>query len=219
MPTRTQRVMSWPGAGGRAAGHVVVKAAVSLGVAAVLCLAPAIGVVRAAPSYPLFYVVDIPPVLTGYEMDDQQNKHVIYTSLLRGTLGGLPIETATVTLRPGASANAGGGEFSLKTAAGTVKNGLILMTNDGRHISLLFLGTYLGARLQFRVSAAAADFGGVTVATKGLADTSFAAHSEYLAAVTQAVANLAPAPRAQAVTQADRNLRLVAAYQASPGAP
>ena len=207
MPIRTPHMMSWR------------RAAAFLCAAAVLWLAPAAGVVGAAPSYPLYYVLEIPPVLTGYEMDDQQNKRVIYTSLLRGTLGGLPVETATVILRPGASANVGGGEFSLKTAAGTVKNGLILMTNDGRRITLLFLGAYLGARLEFRLSAPASDFGGVTVSTKGLADTSFAAHSEYLAAVTQAVANLPPAPRAQAITQADGNLRLVAAYQASPGTP
>lgn len=195
------------------------RAAVTLGLAAALGLASASGAVRAAPLYPLYYVVEIPPVLTGYEMNENQEKHVIYTSLLRGTLGGLPIETATLTVRPGASAGAGGGEFSLKTPAGAVKNGLILMTADGRQTTLLFLGTYLGARLQFRMAGPTKDFGSATMAAKGLADTSFAAHSEYLAAVTQAVANLAPAARAQAITQADGNLRLVAAYQGTAGTP
>ncbi len=207
MRTRTQHRSPW------------CRAAVALGLAAALGLVPAAGAVRAGPSYPLYYVLEIPPVLIGYEMNEQQDKHVIYTSLLRGTLGGLPIEAANLTVRPGASAGAGGGEFSLKTAAGAVKNGLILMTADGRQTTLLFLGTYLGARLQFRMAGPTKDFGGATMAAKGLADTSFAAHSEYLAAVTQAVANLAPSARVQAITQADGNPRLVAAYQGTAGTP
>ena len=201
MRTRTHRLSLWR------------RAAVAACLAAAIGLTSAAGAARAAPVYPLYYALEIPPVLTGYEMDEQKDKHLIYTSLLRGTLGGLAIETATLTLRPGASANAGGGEFSLRTAAGTVKSGLVLMTTDGRQTTLLFLGTYLGARLEFRMAGPATDFGSTTLATKGLALTNFAAHSEYLAAVTQAVANLAPAPRAQAITQADGNLRLVAAFQ------
>ncbi|HEV2439406.1 MAG TPA: hypothetical protein VGX97_05030 [bacterium] len=206
MPARTHRLSPWR----RAAVAACLAAAIGLGSAA--------GAARAAPVYPLYYALEIPPVLTGYEMDEQKDKHLIYTSLLRGTLGGLAIEAATVTLRPGASANAGGGEFSLRTAAGTVKSGLVLMTSDARRTTLLFLGTYLGARLEFRMAGPAADFGSATIATKGLALTNFAAHSEYLAAVTQAVANLAPAPRALAITEADGNPRLVAAFQgtASP---
>jgi len=194
-------------------------AAVHLCLVAALGLMAGAGTVRAAPSYPLYYSLEIPPVLTGYEMDENQNKRVIYTSVLRGTLGGLPVEAAAFTMRPGASANAGGGEFSLKTAAGAVKNGFILMTADGRQTTMLFLGTYLGARLQFRIAGPATNFGSAAMAAKGLADTSFAAHSEYLAAVTQAVANLPPAARAVAITQADGNLRLVTAYQGTSGAP
>jgi len=195
------------------------RAAVAFGLAAALGLASTAGTVSAAPSYPLYYVLEIPPVLTGYEMNENQEKHLIYTSLLRGTLGGLAIDAASVTVRPGASAGAGGGEFSLKTAAGAVKNGLILMTTDGRQTTLLFLGTYLGARLQFRIAGPTKDFGGSTMAAKGLADTSLAGHYEYLAAVTQAVANLTPVARAQAITQADGNLKLVAAYQGTAGTP
>ncbi|HEV2283151.1 MAG TPA: hypothetical protein VGX75_12265 [bacterium] len=196
-----------------------------LSAALVFCLALAFGagasphVVRAAPLYPLYYSLEIPPLLTGYQMDDQQNKHLLYTGLIRGTLGGLAIDSAAVTLHPGASAGAGGGEFTLRTAAGAVENGLILMTTDRRQTTLLFSGMYLGVRLEFHMVGPTKGFGSVTIATKGLADTSFVAHSEYVAAVTQAVANLAPAIRAQTITEADGNLRLVTAYQTTPGVP
>lgn len=183
-----------------------------------LGLALAGGAVRAGPLYPLYYAIDIPPVLTGYELDERKDKHLVYTSLLRGALGGLPIE-GSVTLRPGASASAGGGEFSLKTAAGVVKGGLILMTSDGRQMTLLFTGSYLGERLQFRMAGPAKDFGTATVASKGLADTTFIAHSEYLAAVTHAVANLTAALQAQTITAADGNLRLITTYQSAPSVP
>jgi hypothetical protein len=173
----------------------------------------------AAFSYPLYYTVEMPPVLTGYEIDENQNQHTFYTSLLRGTLGGLPIEASTVTLKPGASTNAGGGQFTLKTAAGAVQNGLILMTTEGGHTTLLFLGTYLGARLQFRIVGPAADFGTAKLATKGLADTSFASHADYLDAVTQGVAKLAAVARAEAIAQANRNPELVSTYQQTSGSP
>jgi len=201
------------------------NATLRYGAAGVLCLALAFGFIgspraaRAAPLYPLYYSLEIPPVLTGYEMDEQKNRHLLYTSLLRGTLGGLAVESASVTLHPGASAGAGGGEFSLKTAAGAVKNGLILLTTDRRQTTLLFSGLYLGARLDFRMMAPAENFGNATIATKGLAETSFVAHSEYVAAVTLAVAGLGPAARAQAITAADGNPRLVTAYQSTTGSP
>lgn len=193
------------------------EAAVLLCLGAALALGIVPGPARAAPSYPLYYVLEIPPVLTGYEMDDQQNRHIVYTGLLRGTLGGLPIQKATLTLHPGASSGAGGGEFALQTTAGAVTSGLILMTGDARQTSLWFSGTYLGARLEFHVTGAAKDFGATTIAAKGLAETSFAAHGEYLAAVTQAVANLSPAARAEAISEADRNPALVSAYQRTAG--
>ncbi|MHB8732042.1 MAG: hypothetical protein ACYDAB_09650 [bacterium] len=201
------------------------NATLRYGAAGVLCLVLALGfigsprAVGAAPLYPLYYSLEIPPVLTGYEMDEQKNKHLLYTSLLRGTLGGLAVESASVTLHPGASAGAGGGEFSLKTAAGAVKNGLILLTTDRRQTTLLFSGLYLGARLDFRMMAPTENFGNATIATKGLAETSFVAHSEYVAAVTLAVAGLGPAARAQAITAADGNPRLVTAYQSTTGSP
>lgn len=187
--------------------------------AAALTFAPAAPAIGAGTLYQLYYVLDIPPLLTGYELDQNQDKHLIYTSLLRGTLGGLPLDSATLTLHPGASAGAGGGQFSLRTAAGPVKDGLILMTTDRTQTTLLFIGTYLGARLQFKMVAPTATFGTGTISTKGLADTSFVADSEYVAAVTLGVAGLAPAPRAQAITGAESNLRLVSGYQQSTGTP
>lgn len=187
--------------------------------AAALTFVPVARAVHAATLYRLFYALDIPPLLTGYELDESQNKHLIYTSLLRGTLGGLPIDSATLTLHPGASAGVGGGEFSLRTPAGPVKDGLILLTTDRAQTALVFLGTYLGARLQFKMVAPTATFGTGTISTKGLADTSFVADSEYVAAVTLGVAGLAPAPRAQAITGAESNLRLVSGYQQTTGTP
>jgi hypothetical protein len=174
---------------------------------------------QAAPIYPLYYAFEIPPVLTGYELIEQGDKHLLYTGVLRGTLGGLPVQKATMTLRPGASAGFGGGEFSLQTAAGAVKSGLILMTSDQKQMSLWFSGMYLGARLAFRVVGRASDFGTATFAAKGLADSSFADDGAYVAAVTQAVANLPPAARAEAIADADRNLNLVSGYRQETGTP
>lgn len=195
------------------------RAVALLCTAAALTFAPAASRVLAGTLYQLYYVLEIPPLLTGYEMDEVKNKRLIYTSLLRGTLGGLPVDSATLTLHPGASAGAGGGQFSLRTAAGPVKDGLILLTTDPKQTTLVFLGTYLGARLQFKMVAPTATFGTGAIATKGLADTSFVADSEYVAAVTLGVAGLAPAPRAQAITEAESNLRLVSAFQQSAGTP
>lgn len=196
------------------------------GTAVALCLGAALtlpftpGTVQAgAPPCPLYYSFDMPPVLTGFEMDDKQNQYTVYTGLLRGTLGGLPVEKASIMLRPGVSTGAGGGTFTLQTTAGAVANGLVLMTTDKQVTLLWFSGTYLGARLAFRVSGPAKDFGAAAYAGKGLADTSFADNNAYLAAVTQAVANLAPAARAEALAGADRNLGLVSAYQQETGTP
>lgn len=192
-------------------------AAAALCITAALILAPR--GVDAAISYLLYYAIEIPPVLTGYEMDDQQNRRVVYTSVLRGTLGGLAVDSGTLALHPGASAAAGGGQFTLRTAAGSVKDGLILLTTDRKQTTLVFLGTYLGARLQFKMMGPTENFGTATISGKGLADTSFVAHSEYVAAITLGVAGLAPAARAQAITAAESNLRLVTAYQAATGSP
>jgi hypothetical protein len=197
-----------------------------LGAAAAVCLcagvalAVAPAVTRAAgPSYPLYYAIEMPPVLTAFEMDQTKEQHIFYTGVLRGTLGGLPVQKAAITLLPGASAGAGGGEFSLQTPAGTVKNGLVLMTTDKNHTSFWFSGIYLGARLAFRVDGPSNNIVGTTYAGKGLADTTFADHNTYLAAVTQGVAGLAPAARAEAIAQADRNLGLVTSYRQETGTP
>jgi hypothetical protein len=203
-------VRRWIGAG--------TAVALSLGTALVLLFAPAT-VQAGAPPYPLYYSLDMPPVLKGFEMDDKQNQYTVYTGLLRGALGGLPVEKATIMLRPGASDGAGGGTFTLQTTAGAVANGLVLMTTDKQLTSFWFSGIYLGARIGFRVSGPAKDFSSAAYGGKGLADTSFADNNAYLAAVTQAVANLPPAARAEALAGADRNLGLVGAYQQETGTP
>lgn len=185
--------------------------------AAVLCLIAAGGAV-AQPVYPLYYAFEVPPLLTGFELTAGYERRPLYTGLLRGTLGGLPVEKSAFTYRPGASAGAGGGEFSLQTAAGAVEHGLILMTTDGRKATLLFFGTYLGARLQFRIAVPTQDFGTAAISSKGLADTTFAGHADYLGAVTRGVAALAPAAQAEAISQANGNPGLVSAYQRT-GAP
>ena len=192
--------------------------ALCLGTALPLPFAPAT-VQAGAPPYPLYYSLDMPPVLRGFEMDDKQNQYTLYTGLLSGTLGGLPVEKATIMLRPGASAGAAGGNFTLQTAAGAIANGLVLITTDKQLTSLWFSGTYLGARIAFRLSGPAKDLGVAAYAGKGLADTSFADNKAYLAAVTQAVANLPSAARAEALAGADRNLGLVGAYQQETGTP
>jgi hypothetical protein len=206
--------------GRRGGGKICRRAAVVLCLCAGLAIAVHPTAVRAAgPLYPLYYVMEMPPVLTGFEMDETQEKHTLYTGVLRGTLGGLPVQKATLILRPGASAGAGGGEFSLQTVAGAVKNGLVLMTTDKKQTSLWFSGIYLGARLAFRVAGPANNIAGATYAGKGLADTSFADHGNYLAAVTQGVASLTPVARAEAVAAADRNLGLVTGYREETGTP
>lgn len=198
--------------------------AIYIGAAAVLCLSAAFaqpfgkGAARAAQPYPLYFAFEIPPVVTGYEQNEQQEQHAIYTGLLRGTLGGLPIQRSTLTLRPGASTLVGGGDFSLQTSAGVLTNGLILMTGDKQQTSMWFSGLYLGEHLAFHVTGPA-NFATGSFAAKGLADTSFADHSSYLAAIRQAVANLAPAARAQALADADRNISLVGAYRQETGTP
>ncbi len=186
--------------------------------AATLCLAGALSPGLAAPSYPLYYVFDVPPVLTGYELSKDLNRTIVYTGIIRGTLGGLPVTTGTFSYRQGASASVGGGDFTLQTAAGAVQKGSILMTSDGPRTTLLFFGTYLGTRLSFRLSGPS-PAAGAALTSKGLADTGFATHAEYVATVTQAAANLPPAARDEAIRGAEGNARLVAAYQRTTGAP
>jgi hypothetical protein len=204
------------------------RVAAAAALAATLALVPAAHPVRAQSSYLLYYTLAIPPLLMGYESScptDQPDAicapqdRRIYTGTLSGSIGGLQIQRATVTYRPGASRSAGGGEFALQTAAGTIDKGLILMTSDGRQVTLLFFGTYLGARIQFRVVSPAADFPTGTVDAKGVADTSFAGHSDYIEAVTKSVANLAPAVKTAVIEQANSNPALVASYQRTGGQP
>jgi hypothetical protein len=210
---------------------------VALALAAIASLAPlAAGPARAQSEaqsgYLLYYAVQIPPLLKGYSSTDctgdqaqipgalcQSQEHAIYTGELNGTLGGLPIQRATLTFRPGASSDAGGGEFALQTAAGAIEKGIFLMTTDGRQTTLVFFGTYLGARIQFHLSGAAKDFPLGTLDAKGVAQTNFSGHTDYIAAVTKGVANLPQAAKAQVIGQANGNPVLVSAYQRTTGAP
>jgi hypothetical protein len=205
------------------------RPATTVGTVLVLCLCGICAAVTALPgpnsaqasdpTYPLYYALDMPPVLTGFELNQVQEKHILYSGTLRGSLGGLPVEKAAITLRPGASPGAGGGDFSLQTPAGEIKNGLVLMTTDKKQTSLLFSGVYLGARVAFRVSGPATDVASTAYSGKGLADSTFADHTTYLAAVSQGVAKLPAAARAQTLADADRNLSLVSTYRQETGTP
>ena len=164
------------------------------------------------PVYALYYRFDIPltaPVITLTDAGTRRN----YAGTLGGTLGGLPLTSGPYTYGTGASARAGGGTFTLVTKAGAVKDGQILMTRDGKQTTLLFLGSYLGARLSFSLVGNGDQIGGTGVVTTGLAETSFQAHEQYVAAVHQATASLPPAARNEIVGGADQNLRLVREYQ------
>jgi len=196
--------------------------------AAALALVPPAGPARAQSPYLLYYAVAIPPLLMGYQSSCPQNEpdaicqpdeRVLYTGQLSGSIGGLPIQRGTLTYRPGASKGAGGGEFALQTPAGTIQKGLILMTSDGQQVTLLFFATYLGARIQFRLTSAVKNFPGETLDAKGVAETSFAGHGDYIDAVTKGVAKLPIAARAAAIGQANGNPVLVSSYQRTSGTP
>jgi hypothetical protein len=162
--------------------------------------------------YTLYYSLDVPPVITGIALTDEGEKRS-YNGTLRGTLGGLPVAESKYSFTTGASPKAGGGTFSMATKAGSVKDGRVLMTSDGKQTMLLFVGQYLGASLSFSLTGASTQLGGGATNASGLAETNFRSHEEYVTAVRNAAAALAPAEREQVVAQADQNLRLVRDYQ------
>lgn len=190
---------------------LAVLLAMGLGLGAVLLRsAPA---ASALPSYLLYYSFEVPLALPGLTLTDN-GVQKSYTGTLRGSLGGLPLRSASYTYATGASASVGGGTFSLATAAGEIRNGNILMTTDGTHTTLLFFGVYLGTHIEFRITGDGPQIGGIGVTATGLARTGFASHDQYMSAVQAAVATLPPDARAQILSQADTNPALVRAYQA-----
>ena len=173
---------------------------------------------QALPSYTLYYAFQIPLALPGLSVQDSGTR-TTYGGTLRGTLGGLPLRSATFTYGPGASTGAGGGTFSLATGAGDVRDGQILMTSDGERTTLLFFGIYLGSRLEFMLTSDRQQIGGSGVTAAGLARTGFTAHEAYVAAVRKGVEALPSPAREDIIAQADTNLRLVGEYEQRPATP
>lgn len=188
-------------------------AAVAVVGAGILAVAP-VRLDRASgqPEYTLYYSFEVPLSIPGIALSDDGTKQT-YNGTLRGTLGGIPVTEAKYTYASGASKRAGGGMFAITTKAGSVKDGQILMTSDGKQTTLLFFGIYLGARLSFSLTGSGEQIGGTGVRVSGLAETNFRSHEQYAAAIRDAIAALPPAARDQLVGQADQNPRLVREYQ------
>jgi hypothetical protein len=165
--------------------------------------------------YALYYRFDVPSAIVGLRLSDSGTKRT-YTGSLRGTLGGLPVTDARYTYTEGASTRLGTGPFSMTTKAGPVRDGRVLMTNEGTQTTLLFFGTYLGAQLSFTLSGTGEQVGGSGVTADGLADTGFPSHDRYITAVQEATAALPKATREQVASQADLNVKLVREYQQRP---
>jgi len=162
--------------------------------------------------YVLYYSLDLPLSIPGLTLTDQGTRRT-YVGALRGSLGGLPLTEGSYTYANGASQRAGGGTFTMATKAGPIRAGQILMTSDGKQTTLLFFGTYLGARLSFALTGSGDQFGGAGVVATGLAETTFQSHEQYVAAIREATAGLPQAARDELLTAADRNPRLVRDYQ------
>jgi len=112
-----------------------LRIVLGIGVASVVTMLSSLPLVARLPSYPLFYSFEIPLALPGLLLADEGTQKT-YTGALRGSLGGLPLRAATYTYGTHANKLAGGGTFSLTTAAGTTRDGQILMTTD-REAALL----------------------------------------------------------------------------------
>ncbi len=217
--TRARAVAAARARGLAAAGRralLALGAGMSFG-SALAMLAPAF-LGAALPSYPLYHSFQIPLALPAITLQDD-GARTLYTGTLRGTLGGLPLLSASFTYGPGASKSAGGGTFSLATAAGEVRNGQILMTVDGERTTLLFFSIYLGTRLEFTLTSDRPQIGGSGVAATGLARTGFSSHEAYMAAVLRAADSLPPSTRDEILAQADTNLRLVSGYEQKAPSP
>lgn len=192
----------------RAIGRLAFPA----GLLTLLALPPA--PLGAAPApYQLYYSFDLPRALEGMVLDGSGNTQKSYSGMLRGTLGGLPLREGTYSYAAGFSSGAGGGTCVLATAAGSLRNGQILMTTDGKRTTLICVGEYLGTHIELTINAEGVPIGGLGVRAAGLALTGFHSHEEYMAAVRAGVASLSPDARAQAIAQADTNPRLVSAFE------
>jgi hypothetical protein len=202
----------------RTHARILVAAALAFAVGLVLPTASP-GAPAAPPQddegYRLYYRLEMPPSLVGLTVTDEGSRNT-YNGMLRGTLGGVLVTDAHYTYSNGASKFAGGGTFTMTTLAGPVQQGRILMTGDGRTTTLVFLGTYLGARVSFSIVSPDEQVGGSGVTAAGLADTTFRSHEEYMAAIRQTAAGLSDAVRLQVIGQADQNPRLVREYQQRP---
>ena len=210
----SKRALGFAGAWARTRWATAARSILAI---AVVVLAPA-SPGAALPSYPLYYSFQIPLALPGITLQEDGSR-TIYTGTLRGTLGGLPIRSASFTYGPRASASVGGGTFTLATAVGDVQGGQILMTSDGERTTLLFFGIYLGSRLEFALASDRQQIGGSGVTATGLARTGFATHDAYMAAVRKVGEALPPSTRDEILAQADQNLRLVGEYQQKPPSP
>jgi len=167
----------------------------------------------AAPgSYSLFFNFNLPLTLPSVAMSDE-GARASYTGTMRGALGGLPLQAATYTYGADVKKSVGGGNFTMSTAAGEVRDGEILVSSDGPATTLLFFGLYLGTRLEFAIHSDRPQVGGMGVTVSGLANTGFTNHDEYMAAIRTAVASLSADTRQTVIAQADINLRLVNEYQ------
>jgi hypothetical protein len=181
--------------------------------AGLLIVAPLwLGRAAGQPEYALYYNFDIPLTIGGITLSDAGTKKT-FNGSLRGTLGGVKVTAARYSYASGASPRAGGGTFSMTTPAGAFKDGQILMTDDGKQTTLLFFGNYLGARVSFAIVGPSDQIGGTGVTARGLAETTFRSHEQYVTAVRDATATLAPPARDQVVAQADENVRLVREYE------
>ena len=217
--TRARAVAAGRARGLAAAGRralLALGAGMGLGSALAMLAPTFLG--AALPSYPLYHSFQIPLALPAITLQDD-GARTLYTGTLRGTLGGLPLLSASFTYGPGASKSAGGGTFSLATAAGEVRSGQILMTVDGERTTLLFFGIYLGTRLEFTLTSDRPQIGGSGVAAAGLARTGFSSHEAYMAAVRRAADSLPPSTRDEILAQADTNLRLVSGYEQKAPSP
>ncbi len=164
------------------------------------------------PEYSLYYRFDVPTAVLGFTASDDGTKRT-YTGALRGTLGGIPVTDGRYTYSSAAGSHVGAGTFSMTTPAAPVRDGQILMTNDGKQTALLFLGTYLGAHVSFSIVGAGEQVGGPGVTAEGLAETNFLSHDRYMSAIQQATAGLPQEFRSRTIVQASENPKLVREYQ------
>lgn len=186
---------------------------IALAIAAALAALASPPLLGAAPApYQLYFSFEIPRALEGMILADEGTLKT-YNGTLKGTLGGLALRTATYSYIPNPATGAGGGSCALATAAGEVTNGQILMTTDGNRTTLICAGLYLGTHIEFTIVADGVPIGGIGVTATGLALTGFHSHDEYMAAIRTAITPLPPEVRAQALSQADTNPRLVSAYE------